>query len=282
MKQLLNRPYPQNYLLRKPLVGAGVLFLFILGFVLIYRPLNTSESRWFGFELTMLIYSFSISLVAWLTIILFKRMPFLSGEKVWTFGRELLSIYLVLQIMGVALFLLAFAMEPPTEASRWDFPTFLDSCKYAFVIGGLPFAFSTALNARYRHRFPSTLEAMDRADDPGFPVEVKSTLKKESLRFRSGEFLFAMAEGNYAVFHLYREGQVKKILIRNSISNLSRQFQQIPAFFRCHRSFIVNLENVNSRKGNTQGYQLTLKHSDIPVPVSRNNVKSFDKLYPGN
>ena len=275
----LKTPYPRNFLLRNPLAGAGVLFAFILGFVLLYRPLNASESRWFGYELTMLVYSLSIALCAWFTITMLRRIPFFSGEKVWTLGKELLSIYLVLQFMGIALFLMAFVMETPTGISRWNLATFLDSCKYAFLIGILPFAFFSALNARYWHGLTGTGKKGVEMVDPGFPVEVRSTLKKESLRFMSGEFLFAMADGNYAVFHLYRDGQLKKIPIRNSISNLATQFQDIPGFFRCHRAFIVNTAKVISRKGNALGYQLGIQHTDIRVPVSRQNVKSFDKLY---
>ena len=48
--------------------------------------------------------------------------------------------------------------------------------------------------------------------------------------------------------------------------------------FQCHRSFVVNLNNITSAKGNSNGYVLELGGGLASVPVSRSFVpklKSF-------
>jgi hypothetical protein len=280
MKRLsLNTKYPQNYIIGEPIFGAFILFAFILGFTFLYQPLNTQKSQWFNFEVTMILYSFTAAFAAWLCIVLLKKLRFFSGTN-WSILKELISMYLVLQVMGIAIFLAAFILENPTKVSRWNLTTFLDSCKYSFLIGILPFAFFTAMNYKYRFKKDESIELQnDNNEAPEILINISSTLKKESLSFRASEFLFVTSGGNYVIFYLYQNNEIKKISIRNTISNIENQLADFPNFLRCHRAFIVNIDKVLTKKGNALGYLLNLKNYDIGVPVSRQNVKTFDKLF---
>ncbi|PLX02846.1 MAG: hypothetical protein C0595_09265 [Marinilabiliales bacterium] len=280
MKKLnLEIKYPQNYIIEKPVTGAFILFVFILGFTIIYQPLEAQKSQWFNFEITIFLYSFITSFTAWLTIILLKKVRFFSGTNNWSILKELIAVYLVLQVMGIAIFLAGFIFESSTEVSRWNFTTFFDSCKYSFLIGILPFAFFTAKN--YRHRFQKSesfeLRNNNKEEDE-ILININSNLKKESLTFRANEFLFVTSDGNYAIFYLYRNNEIKKVSIRNSISKIEKQLSEFPNFFRCHRAFIVNINKVVTKKGNALGYLLNIANCDIKVPVSRQKVKIFDSL----
>lgn len=275
----LKTKYPQNYILRRPVRGALILFIFSFVFTLIYHPLSAQRSFYFGFELTMLVYSLSTSAIGGLSIVLLKKIPFFSKIERWTIGKELLSIYLVLQFMGIVIYLLAFAIEPPAIESRWNLATFWDSNKYSFLIYIFPFAYFSAINYKFLFLdFESTESDFPDQKQQGLPVHIRSKLKKESLNFMANEFLFAVSEGNYVVFHLHKDRDTKKIPIRNSIYNIEKQLQDIPFFFRCHRGFIINLNMVESKKGNSSGYLLKMKHTTDTIPVSRKNIKEFDQL----
>jgi DNA-binding LytR/AlgR family response regulator len=41
------------------------------------------------------------------------------------------------------------------------------------------------------------------------------------------------------------------------------------SFFRCHRSYIVNMDKVTKVKGNSQGYRLCFNELHDTVPVAR-------------
>ncbi len=283
MKKIhLSARYPQNFILRQPFRGALILFLFLSVFMVLYQPFSASESRWFNFRASMLVYAFTASLTALFLILLLKKTRFFGQKKRWTLSRELLTIYLVLQSMGISLFLLGFILEDNSAIRRWSLHIFIDSCKYAFLIGILPFAFFTGLNYRYLliGDGPSFLDMDEEKDDNKEPlIHVSSSLKKESLNFRVNELLFVSSDGNYVEFFLQNDREARKIPIRNSITNIEQQFRNIPHYFRCHRAFIVNMKSVVSKKGNALGYQLTLKDCRQKIPVSRQKVKAFDKLY---
>jgi len=274
--------YPQNFILRQPLYGALILFLFFTIFTLLYQPLNAQGSRWFNFQLTMLLYSFISSLTAFLIMWVLSRSSFFGEQKRWSLPKEILAIYIVLQIMGIVLFLVAFVIEEPSGTSRWDLHTFLDSCKYAFLIGIIPFFFFTASNFRYLFTTdgPSFIDLDSQGGGPSEPIiHISSSLKKESLSFPAGDLLFVCSDGNYVEFHLYSDGNMRKVFIRNSISNIEKQFRNIPNYFRCHRAFIINMEHVLNRRGNALGYQLSLRNCTQKIPVSRQKIKEFDLLY---
>lgn len=280
MKKLnLEKKYPQNYIIKKPVIGAFILFIFYLGFTFLYQPLNAQKSQWFNFELTILLYSIIASFVAWLSMVGLKKLRFFSETNNWSLLKELIATYLILQAMGIAIFLAGFLLEDSTNVSRWNLTTFLDSCKYMFLIGMLPFAFFTAMNYKYRLYKDESIELKnDTKETHETLIHIRSTLKKESLSFYANEFLFVTSDGNYAIFYLYRNNKTEKVSIRNSISKIENQLEAFPKFFRSHRAFIVNIEKVLSKKGNALGYLLSIASCDIHVPVSRQKVKSFDKL----
>lgn len=280
-KVKLTARYPQNYILQKPICGTLILFLFMALFMVLYQPFTAEGSRWFNFRATMFVYAFGESLTGYVVIILLKRTRFFGVMKQWNLPRELLSMYIVLQGMGIALFLLGFIFEEASASSRWTLSTFFDSCKYAFLIGIIPFIFFTAINYRFLlvGDGPSFIDLQVGEKGAEALIHISSSLKKESLSFPANELLYVESDGNYVEFFLLGDRKARKVHIRNSISNIEQQLKDIPYYFRCHRAFIVNMNAVSSRKGNALGYQLSLQDCDHKVPVSRQKVKAFNLLY---
>jgi len=277
---LFAKRYPQSFLLNKPLAGALILFLFSILFTLLYHPLNVQRSFYFGFEATMLIYGAVTAVAALVSMVMLKQIPYFRKEVKWTLSREILFIFLVLLLMGITIFLLGFAMEERDVTNRWNISTFLDSLKHAVLIYILPFAFFSLINARFLFLdFRSTVDTLREKGNQELMVHIDSSLKKESLDFQAGELVYAMADGNYVMFHLFRDSTIKRIPIRNSISDIEDQLKNIPIFYRCHRGFIINLLKVESKSGNASGYTLKLQHHSDRVPVARNRVQEFDQLF---
>jgi hypothetical protein len=277
----LNIYYPQNYIIRHPLPGALIISLFIFGFSALYKPSDSHASGTFSYEETMAIYS----LIAGASLILFIRIlkyfRWFRGINGWTFKKEMLSVLIVLSGTCVVVYLMGFLIEE--QADRWNLKTFLNSYKNAFSVGMMPFAFFTAINYRYFLSKITKNKATDQTTDsqgnqpPEDMVQISSQLKKEELKFYPSQFLFAESDGNYVVFYLSINNQVRKQAIRNSITSIEHQLSVIPYFLRTHRSFIVNLKKVKSKKGNILGYQLKLSETDAKIPVSREKTKIFSR-----
>lgn len=277
----LNRRFPQNYLLRHPLRGFLILAVFTFFFALLYQPLHSHETGNLTYGETMAIYSVVAALSATIIIRALKLFRYFSGIEEWTLSKELLSVFLVLLGMGIGIYLFAFIIEP--AAPRWNFATLWDSCKNAFLVGILPFSFFTIINLNQLPGKETSLygSPAEASEPETFEEQIKidSKLKKEKLAFYPSQFLYAEADGNYIVFYLEVDKELKKKIIRNSISQVEAQLASHPHFFRTHRSFIVNLEKVSQKQGNASGYRLKFHGVKDEIPVSRQNTARFDELW---
>ena len=279
----LNIKYPQNSIIKNPLIGALIIAIFIFGFAVLYRPLNTHAARALSYEATMAVYCFLSGIFIFLSIKILKTFNFFSDSRNWTISKELLSVLFVLLVLGIAIYLLGFFIEP--TGGRWNIATFLNSFKGAFLTGIIPLTFFTAIN--YRYLFPENIIYNEgnipktglENQPPEDLIQISSQLKKEELSFYPGEFIYAESDGNYVVFYLNRNNLVKKEIIRNSINNIEQQLSGVPYLLRTHRAFIVNLKKVRSKQGNTLGYMIKLTETENIIPVSRNNTKIFNELF---
>ena len=278
----LNIKYPQNYIIKNPFTGTLIIALFVFGFTVLYKPFNTHAARAFSYEATMAIYSLLSGIFIFLSIKILRTVKYFSNTKDWTIFKEFLSVFLVLFVLGIAIYVLGFFIE--TSAQRWNISTFLNSFKGAFLTGIIPLFFFTAIN--YPYLFSESIDLnignvaiTGQENQPSEDlIQISSQLKKEDLSFYPSQFLYAESDGNYVVFYLSINSLVKKEIIRNSINSIEKQLSGIPYFLRIHRAFIVNLKKVRSKQGNTLGYMIKLSETEIKIPVSRNNTKDFNKL----
>ena len=275
----LNTKFPKNKMLKNPITGSLIIFVFFFVFMFIYKPLNTHESQIAGYNVTMAIYGIACAMPVFVLGKIFHFIKYFSKEEDWTLFKEILSIFFVLLAMGTVVYFMAFVVEKP--ADRWNFSTYFDSCKIVFLIGVIPFLFFTILNFRFNrfNKIPSNNETVESGELASKIseeiIQIESRLKKERLNFYPSQFVYAMSEGNYVEFYLIRDNHIQKEIIRNSISNIDHQLMGIPFCVRTHRAFIVNVKKVHLKKGNTLGYQLKLTGIDVEIPVSRQNTKAF-------
>lgn len=277
----LNKRYPQNVLIRKPLLGTLFFLVFCFCFAVIYKPFNVHESRFLNLELTIAVYFILASFPLFGIVKLLKLTDYFSDPEEWTVLRELLSIIIALFGTGVTIYFAGFLLEVP--GSRWNLPTFFNSVIIGFLIGLVPFVFFTMINYRYlfvtdivkSYHGNSNIESPGKEEEK---IHIVSQLKKEDLEFFPSQLIYAESDGNYIVFHLDSETQVKKKIIRNSISSIEKQLSMVPFYFRTHRAFIVNVKKIISQKGNTLGYKLKLSGIDAEIPVSRQKAREFERI----
>jgi hypothetical protein len=277
----LNKRYPQSYLIKNPLIGTFIYLAFCICFAIIYKPFELHESRFFNANLTVTIYFVIVAFPLYGLIRILKRIRYFSNPEEWTIIKEIISSLISLLGMGITIYFSGFLLELPSQ--RWNLSTFFNSLIIASLIGIVPFGFFTLINYRYLlvtdilKNFKA--EAYQSSPDkPEELIRIESQLKKEELVFYPSQFIYAESDGNYIVFYLNLENQIKKRIIRNSISNIEQQLSDIPYFFRTHRAFIVNVRKIISQKGNTLGYRLMLSEIDSEIPVSRQKTRDFDQI----
>lgn len=99
----------------------------------------------------------------------------------------------------------------------------------------------------------------------------------EKISISKNNFLFARSEGNYTNVFFLKDGAVQKQLLRISLKNLEHQISD-DEIFRCHRSYVLNVQNAKDKQGNAQGYKISLQHTCEKIPISRKYLDKISKL----
>lgn len=94
----------------------------------------------------------------------------------------------------------------------------------------------------------------------------------ETLSLKLVDLLFVEADDNYSTFYWMNGQGLEKKMLRVNLKNVESQLDNSFAL-RCHRSFIVNINKIGHVSGNTNGYKLGIKDTDLSVPVSRSKGK---------
>jgi len=93
----------------------------------------------------------------------------------------------------------------------------------------------------------------------------------EKLRFsvKSQDILFVESTDNYVTVHTAENGKLKKIMLRNTMKRLEKELEGT-LIQRCHRSYMVNFENIKLVKLISTNLYIYMDFPDeIRIPVSR-------------
>jgi tetratricopeptide (TPR) repeat protein len=106
-------------------------------------------------------------------------------------------------------------------------------------------------------------------------IELIADNDKDKLVVKLIDLLFIEANDNYSAVHYNQNGNVKKVLIRSSLKRMYDQLTGFEQITRCHKSYVVNINNISKVTGNSQGYKLLVKDCDEEIPVSRSFPKEL-------
>lgn len=102
-------------------------------------------------------------------------------------------------------------------------------------------------------------------------------VRSDDLTIQVNDFLYAEVIKNNVIVYYQQNGMTMTHEMRMTLQNLVNGIDY-PNIIQCHRSFVVNVDNITSAKGNSNGYKLLLGKCTNVVPVSRSFVpklKSF-------
>lgn len=215
-------------------------------------------------------------------VILPSLFPALFQEEKWTVIKELLHFLLILFLIGLGnLLYTAWAL-----GLRLTFINILVFQGFTLSIGIIPITVLTLLKQNYLNRknrenaafITSTLMTHDPLQIIDKQVRIASENDREEVVMMISDLLFVKSEGNYITVGYLKNGKIATVLLRNTMKYAMETLSAFPVIFRCHRSWLINLERIKKVSGNSQGLRLSMDNYSEEIPVARNFSAEFRQL----
>lgn len=259
-----------DYLKDKSIIITQVMFvsLFALVFINIYSPFNAST--WFEMgRIQFFFYSSALILFGMLVIVISKMIFYLLVGRIrftylifglWHLTEVVLlaAVYLVVDLV-----LLKSEMELVER--------FTSLLSITLLVLAIPYSISWLYLSMKDKR--TKLDLLTEDTSLEFKEKKMITFRDESekLRFsiKSIDILYVESTDNYVTVHTIEKGKVRKIMLRNTMKRLEKELEGT-LIQRCHRSFMVNFENIKLVKLiSTNLYIYMDSPEEIRIPVSR-------------
>ena len=206
--------------------------------------------------------------VQWLCAFLFFKRPSRKDVPI-TNGYIILYSVAIEFAMAISMTLYAaFFFQMPLT---WQlFSTFF---YWTFLVWIIVTAIFTLVN--YNRMLNSRLEEMIKKtsdEQEGILITLHDqNLRATDLTLPINNLLYIEARKNNVCVCYIKEGKVVKVELRSTLIALKDDLPY-DNIFQCHRSFLVNINNITSAKGNSNGYQLRFSGCEDIIPVSRTFV----------
>ncbi|MBO6516556.1 MAG: LytTR family transcriptional regulator [Bacteroidia bacterium] len=276
----LRKPFHHNTTTRFALSQAILFGLFVFVFLRVFKPFGIHQV---GDRLTTIALGFG-GVTAGSMILLNVCIPALRPRffelETWTVGKEIAYSLLNVWFIGVMNFLF-FSYGFPNQ---FQWTTLFWFQLFTIAIGLFPVTLVTFYKERINYKRFSDgskeLNALHNQRKPGNPtnaqIVIRSKNKSENLELHEDDLCFIRASDNYVEVHYKVAQSTEKKLLRNGLKDVALDLETKNQFFRCHKSYLVNLNRVTRISGNAQGYRLHLEGMEKRIPVSRkfnNSIK---------
>lgn len=276
----LEKPYTlNNGLYYKILISFGM-GLFCFFYLTFFQPFLTLQST-NNLFLHAKVISTIVTLVLLVYYFIIRRLfPIYFKPETWTIGSHIFVV-VSLMLSGCIVFWLY-----QKYSGYGDFVgeiTLLNIIYYIFSVGFIPLAIYLFIDERlstYKQKKQEEITI-----DGEFKVEEKieeeaitifSYNEKDSVTFTNDTLVYITSEGNYTIFFVLENDEVKEYTIRQTLSKIQKELQEHTNIIRCHKSYFVNSILVTGYRGNARGYFLSLENIEKEIPVSRNfNIKEL-------
>lgn len=264
---VLKRKIPA-YLYEKSNLIRLIIFtaIFDLVFINLYKPF--SSLTWYPIsEFRFFIFSSLIILTGVLVVAISRLIMYYYTKKheLTYFGY---SLWILFEIFFMALFYTIYSLSIKTDADILQM--FKDCVENTSLILLLPYAIMILYFSWKDKEEKLKLLKEDKLDLNELNVISFHDEKGElRLSIKHTNFYYIESADNYVFIWYLNKGKLTKFILRNTLKAMEETFEGTN-ILRCHRSFIVNLEQVKVIRRNKDGIYLEFGVEKIPdIPISK-------------
>ena len=240
---------------------------FALVFINIYKPF--SSSSWYNVsEFKFFVFSSLIILTGVLVVVLSRIVMFHWGKQ-HTISVGSYSIWILLEIFFMSLFYTIYTLVLNPERDYMD--VFESSTINTSLVLLLPYSvLHFYFSYKDKERRLQLLEE-HQAETVARQSVFSFYDEKQELRLsvKRSELLYVESADNYVCIWYLSKGQLTKFLLRNSLKAMEENFADTNVL-RCHRSYMVNFDQVKVIRLEKEGIFLELGIERVPdIPISK-------------
>ncbi len=286
----LKKPYPFNSSLKRHLIIALLVGLFIS----ITHQLLSIENISDFFVLSRSTISVVFGIITFFSVFLvLNSLPriFLStkNKENWTILKELTliaTLHLVIIIFNYT-FLIGISKNFSFTLSLLFFLSlivstlligFIPSCIILWIDYTIKLKSNLKQTLIHNQRLEENLKNQYYLTDKN-KIHLSSDTINDTINFELKDLLFIKSDGNYIEIYTRNNNEIIKCIHRLSIKKIEEKINIFPSIIKTHRSYLVNIHNIETSKGNARNYQLFFKGINFSIPVSRNKFKEFNTAF---
>ena len=186
---------------------------------------------------------------------------------VWHDAAAVLGLILFIAIGNYLLLMQLFSIP-------FTLGIFLQFLRWTLIIGAAITAMSVGIeyNRYLRHQMEALLSNTTEEQRDIIITLHDQNVRGNDLELPINNLLYIEAQKNNIAVCYLRDDKPTTVELHTTLSTAVDELRQYPNIFQCHRSFVVNVNNITQAKGNSNGYQLRLTNSYTTIPVSRQYV----------
>ena len=277
MLKFLNKPYTFNDDLKH---NTKIIFFISMGvcvFLFLFQPLQidaleTREKYFLVIGLGIITF-LSLSLNLLILPSLFSKI--LNGSS-WNVKKEILWDLWILFTVGFGYFLYYKALG----IMAFGFEMIITMILIAIVPTSVLIVFNRnrLLRSNLKTANELNIKLREHKSIQDKLVHFISDYQKDNLSIKVSLILFIRSANNY-IEVFWKEAQaVKSQLVRCSLTKAEELLKEDKFIFKCHRSYLANVNHIEKIEGSQQGYRLFFDKVDSPVPVSKNYAEKLKEL----
>lgn len=276
----LNKPYPFNEDLKR---NTKIIFFISIGifiFLLLFQPININElpnqqKIYLMIGLGVITFlSFSLNL-----LIIPSLAPRIFLKNEWIIWKEILWNLWMLFTTALG-YLASYKVLGILE---FDLNMVMKLLLIAIVPLTLLIIFNQNRLLRLHLKTANEMNAWlkESKTDAEKLVHFDSEYQKDKLSIKVKLLLLIRSADNY-IEVFWKDGNgIKSQLIRSSLTRAQELLHDYNYIFKCHRSFLVNVNLIDRVEGNSQGYRLFFENLDFDVPVSKISINQLKEIIRG-
>lgn len=258
---LLNRQIHFISSIKRKVLAGFILGLFLSFVIIFLEPFDTNQFE--SSKRLLFLSGFGLILFGvFLIQSIIENIWYYRVNKIWTVSYEILSTIVFFTISGTIIYLYNHIIvneQDYSVKSHWWYYSHI-------VIAMIPLV--GPLLVYLRQKFGECIVPF-----PPNTIQITGENKNEILQLTKQELLYIQAIENYVEIAFVDAGQnLQSKTFRQTLLNVH---QQLPFLEKCHRSYLVNIENIKEIQGNSQSAKICFKHIEQKIPLSKTLYKGI-------